>query len=204
MEFCPYGDFTDLVSRTDMLMIDEKLLRTYFHQLIEGMEYLHSKGFAHLDLKPDNLLLAEDYILKISDFDSACQSNDELITLRGTQNYRAPEIRKGNCEDPQAADIYSAGIILFSLKTGHYPFEESRRENVLESLLKNEDPEFWSMHNKVSQTQVHLSNDFKNLFLSMVKYDPVERATITEIKKSKWYCGPIYTQIELLEIMSAI
>jgi len=204
MELCPYGDFADMISKTNILRTDEKLLRTYFHQLIEGVEYLHSKGISHLDLKPDNLLLGENYVLKIGDFDRAYQSSDGLIMTNGSVNYRAPEIREGRCEDAQAADIYSLAIVLFCLKTGHYPFVENTKEGVLEFLLKNENPEFWLMHESCSDAEVHFSKDFKSLFLSMVKYDPVERATISEIKNSKWYCGPTYTQNELQQIMSTI
>jgi len=204
MELCPHGDFADFLMKTDILRIDERLLRTYFRQLIEGIEYLHSKGISHLDLKPENLLIGEDYLLKICDFDCSYESTDEMITSRGTKNYRAPEIRAQNCEDPQAADIYSAGIILFCLKTGSFPFVEHSKEGILETMLKNEDPAFWKTYLDTHNTTIYFTKEFKSLFKSMVKYDPIERATITEIKNSEWYCGPIYTHSELKAIMSSV
>jgi len=202
MELCPYGDFADLISKTDILNVNERLLRTYFHQFIEGIDYLHSKGIAHLDLKLENLLLGKEFVLKITDFDCAYQACDGPVTKRGTLNYRAPEIREGNCEEPLAADIYSAGIVLFCLKTGRYPFDEITKKDDLESFLQNEDPRFWSIHENATETKFHFSQDFKRLFLSMVRKDPVERATINEIKESKWFRGPVYTPAELKQVMS--
>jgi len=53
MEYAPHGDFFDFISKNGQ-NLDEKLIRTFFRQLIEGIEYLHASGIAHLDLKPDN------------------------------------------------------------------------------------------------------------------------------------------------------
>lgn len=60
MEYAPYGNFSKLMSKAKIYN-DEKLTRTYFHQLVEGLEYLHSQDIAHLDLKFCNLLLGDDY-----------------------------------------------------------------------------------------------------------------------------------------------
>src|SRR5262249_13124202 len=76
MEAALFGDVTTL-KLTTRLFSDEKMVRTYFRQLIDGLQYLHSQKVAHLDIKPENLLLGENYRLKITDFDAACQSDDE-------------------------------------------------------------------------------------------------------------------------------
>ena len=56
-EFAPFGDFYDLVG--DRALEDERILRTYFHQVVDAVEYLHSQGIAHLDLKLENILLGK-------------------------------------------------------------------------------------------------------------------------------------------------
>ena len=75
----------------------KKLARTYFRQLIDGLEYLHSQGVRHLDLKLENLLIGDDYQLKIIDFDLSYMSGDTQILTRGSKFYRAPELRASQC-----------------------------------------------------------------------------------------------------------
>lgn len=99
--------------------------RTLFRQLIEGMDYLHSNGISHLDIKLDNLVLSDDGLLKIIDFDASHQKDSgKKIISRGTKVYRAPEIRSSECENGFAADIYSCGILLFCFVMGRYPYLE--------------------------------------------------------------------------------
>jgi len=117
MEYAKHGDFFNALI-TRRIPFDEVMVRTYFRQLIEGMEALHSKEAAHLDLKLENLLIGDDFTLKITDFDLSYMSEDGQVVTKGTKNYRAPEIIEGSCTDPYAADIYSAGVILYLLKTG--------------------------------------------------------------------------------------
>jgi len=137
MDYAKYGDFFDVLI-TDQIEFDEKLVRTYFHQLIEGLEILHRNGAAHLDLKLENLLMHEDFTLKLVDFDLSYLAEDGKVKTRGTKNFRAPEMFKGTCENPQAADIYSAGILLFLMKTsGLVPYQEDDSEaGEIEGLTK--------------------------------------------------------------------
>jgi len=60
MEYAPYNDFHHLIIEAK-IQFDDRLARTYFHQLIKGLEYLHSQGVYHLDLKLDNLLVGADF-----------------------------------------------------------------------------------------------------------------------------------------------
>ena len=204
MEYAQYGDFSNAVNQY-MIPFHDKLLRTYFHQLIEGLECFHSNGAAHLDIKPDNLLIADDYTLKIADFDLSYMHEDGQVWTKGTKNFRAPEIFNQQCNDPQAADIYSAGMVLFYLKTrGTLPYvEDSPTHGVDMLLLKDSDPElFWE--NLCTFGDRHPSfftEDFKELFQSMMKFDPTERATIEQIKNSKWYQKDTYSTEELADFM---
>ena len=198
MEYASNGDFKKFVEHFSGLR-DERLVRTYFHQLIEGIEYLHSKGVAHMDIKLANLLLDGDYMLKIADFDNAYIEGDWNILGRGTKNYRAPELKKDTCTDAFATDIYSAGIVLFNLLTGCLPYNEDHviEDASLLDLLREDLSLYWE---RLSRYGISLSEDAQELFTSMVRADPVERATLAEVKSSKWYSGEIYTKEQLRKL----
>jgi len=205
MELAPFGDFFDLII-TKKIKFAEKLARTYFHQLVEGVEYIHENGAAHLDLKLENLLLSEDFSLKITDFDTAHINGQDAITSRGTNSYRAPEILNRTCRNAQAADIYSMGILLFAfLCGGKLPYKEQTmyRGNDLLSLMINNKPLFWEKHCEMqTREQSFFSEDFKTLFENMVEVNPKKRASISDIKNSNWYNQPIFCQEDLHQIMS--
>jgi serine/threonine protein kinase len=198
-------DFVELIQSNDLVK-DEKLVRTYFHQLVEGVEYLHSEGIAHLDLKPENLLLGEDFQLKIADFDFAFRKGDASIRGNGTANYRAPELISKNCQDPTQADIYSMGIILFTMMFGIYPYlEESRTKGYdMFGLLLVDSDAFWMALKQLGQIRKYINPEFKDLFVSMIKREPDQRVSLADIKETAWYQEPIYTESELATIMKGI
>jgi len=195
LAFC---DFTDMLELNDFAK-DVKLGRTYFLQLIEGLEYLHENGISHLDIKLENLLLGRDYKLKLSDFDLSYVKGDRKFRGKGTIQFRAPEFFSSEHFDPSKADIYSAGIILFAFTCGYLPYDEGGPINGhdLQRLMFEEPEAFWEVHSTFKSEKVTLSKPFKDLFMSMVKKDPKARISLKEIKKSKWCQGPVYNQEEL-------
>ena len=206
MDYMKHGDFLSALI-TRKILLNEVLARTYFRQLIEGIEALHSKGAAHLDLKLENLLIGDDYTLKLTDFDLSYVPGDSRIKSRGTKNYRAPEIMENKCTDPYAADIYSAGVILFLLKTGgKMAFTETEYLSGWSmAALKEIDPKlFWEKKSYVlGETESFFSEEFKELFTRMTKPKPKDRPTIAEIKKSSWYSIETYSQKQIEEFMSS-
>jgi serine/threonine protein kinase len=204
MEYAPHKDFLHMLIEKE-LTLDEKMARTYFHQLIEGLEYLHSQNVYHLDIKLDNLLVSEDFQLKITDFDISYIKDEGTITSRGTKCYRAPELARGRCVKPAQADIYSAGVVLFNLKSsGFIPYSEEKSSRGVDfyPLLKEENPKFWDFHCLYQKKSADFfDDDFKALFLSMIKTDSTQRATLEDVKQSKWYNGPVYTKEEMIQIM---
>ena len=95
-------------------------------RLIKALGMLHRRNILHRDIKPENLLWGEDGELRVLDFGLAyCPglSRDEAHDLPGTPSYIAPEAFAGSAPSPQQ-DIYSAGVTLYYLLTGHYPYGE--------------------------------------------------------------------------------
>lgn len=203
-EFAPYGDLLDFVVECHT-SFTEDLVRTYFRQLIEGLEYLHAQNIAHLDIKLENILIGENYTLKIADFDLSCFLKDARVLTRGTEYYRAPEMINDTCRDGRAADIYSAGIILFVLKSGgiapHTEYTPYKGINLM-NLLNNENQEFWRQHCKIQEkSPSFFSEEFKELVNGMMRSNPEERFSIQDIKNSEWYKGKVYTSKELSSVM---
>jgi len=199
-EYAPYGDFFDVLT-TYKSNFTEQLCRTYFRQLIEGLEYLHKRNIAHLDIKLENLLVGEDYKLKIADFDLSCYTKEMPILAKGTRCHRSPELKSKQCRNGAASDIYSAGIILFILVSGGIiPHTEDHLYKGVNLfwLLNNDDEEFWQRHCQFQNKKPSdFSYDFRELFHGMTEFDPEERFTIDQIKNSRWYNGPVYSDKEL-------
>ncbi len=197
-------DFGDLIQNYKLFK-DEKLVRTFFHQLVEGLEYLHSQGVYHLDIKPENLLLGNDFKLKITDFDTSTKKDDESLKGRGTDRYRAPELANGVCKSMAAADIYSLGTTLFAMKAGYNPYLEDQKIQGfdLQDLLFNDPDAFWKAHKIIEPDSPSFKDDFKLLFLSLVARRPENRASFLDIKNSEWYKKSIYNQRDLQVIMKS-
>ena len=135
---------------------------------MEAFEYLHKNGIFHLDMKPDNILVDDEFKLKVGDFDRACKQNDFGILTRGTMDFRSPELADENCKNPQASDVYSLGIILFIMKSGGIlPCNEKLNQSnraIKEWMISN-DLQFWESHCLIQEKPYDFfSPGFKHLF----------------------------------------
>lgn len=186
---------------------DETLVRTYFHQFLNGLEHLHSQGVAHLDLKLDNLVCGENFHLKIIDFDQAQSTNDSKILTKGSLNSRAPEVITQKCKNLIAADMYSLGVVLFAFQAGEYPFYETQGESGVEiafsALFNERNEQFWKMRSAGFRDKNLFNEDFKELINGLLQKDPAVRWSIEQIKACKWYNGPTYQEKYLRKYMKA-
>jgi len=181
MEYCKLGELFDYI--VEKKRLDEEEAAVFFYQLINGVEYIHSKGIAHRDLKPENLLLTEDKVLKIIDFGLSHEFNEEefLKTKCGSPSYAAPEILAKPKYDGFKIDIWCCGIILYAMLCGYLPFEgddenESNNYKLFKNILECEPemPDF-------------LSRKSANLIKRILNPDPEKRITIEKIKKHPFY-----------------
>jgi len=193
MEYAYQGDLLKLLKGAAS-GLSEEAVRTLFHQLLNGIEYLHNQGLAHLDLKPDNLFLNEDFILKIGDFDQATPIQHNFTLSQGTPGYRSPEIKQQSCLNLPAADIFSAGVVLFVMKSRVPPFVEGKlfkNISLYEELSKGDKANFWEIHTKIQNNEAFYSEAFRDLIEQMLHEDPECRPSIEQIKKSEWFQGEI-------------
>ncbi|KAJ2985667.1 hypothetical protein NUW58_g5411 [Xylaria curta] len=155
LEMCKKGVVMKIDLDQKARPYSNELCRTWFRDLILGIEYLHAQGIIHRDIKPDNLLLTEDDVLKIVDFgvSEMFEKSNDMMTNKsaGSPAFIPPELCQAKHGDVsgKAADIWSMGVTLYCLKYGELPFNgnsvldmyEAIREKSL-SLPGEEDPDF--------------------------------------------------------------
>ena len=162
MEFVPSGLLFDLCQT--MGAMGENGGRFFVGQLLDAVDYMHTKRVIHRDLKLENILVDENLNLKIADFGFACYKNiDALKSYRGTMTYMAPEIKEGKTYIGTKVDVFSLAVILFIIVQGIFPFKEARKEEYFYGLLLNQRYDtYWSKVNGGA-----LSADFKDLVLKL-------------------------------------
>lgn len=90
----------------------------------------------HRDLKLENILLDDKLNIKVVDFGFSCYKHvDKLKSYKGTQTYMAPEIKEGLVYDGKKTDVFAAGVILFVLVLGIFPFKEAKKGEYFYKLL---------------------------------------------------------------------
>jgi BR serine/threonine kinase len=130
MDYCEGGTLEHQISVKKSL--SESLCRDLFIQIMSGISYCHSRHIAHRDLKPSNILITTFPNVKISDFGLAGLTNGAglMSTLCGTVAFLAPEVFSGPY-DGFAADVWSAGIVLYSMLTGRIPWRCRNQQELL-------------------------------------------------------------------------
>ena len=162
----------------------EQQASNMIYQIASGIHYLHSYGIVHRDLKPDNIMITEPSdlgILKIMDFglSKIVSSQEKMKDGYGTLSYVAPEVLL-RAPYNKEVDIWSLGIILYYILSGHLPFKGNKEVIIAEKIV-NDDLEFdedeWE----------NRSRKVKELISSCLKKNPEERITIEEFLNHPWF-----------------
>lgn len=122
VEFAEHGDLLHLLRKSKL---DTETSRKIVKELTAGVQYLHSRGICHRNLKLENLLLTEEHDLKICDFKAAVFTANGIITGNfGSYDYAAPETLRESSFDGFKADMWSCGVIIYALLTRRMPFKD--------------------------------------------------------------------------------
>ena len=201
LELVEQGDlFSFIEQKNEAGGFSEKFARYYFTQMLDAIEYLHrTAGVVHRDLKPENLLLSHDYQLKIADFGLSARREGENGTgihysTVGTRQYQAPEVLEHRSYKGDRVDIFSMGIILFTMVTGAMPYlkEASVEDPLYKLVVKNDPASYWLLWHHIRSTPAdplhpQISDDLM-----------AEQSFFTDLKDAVKGClGSLYSSVAL-------
>lgn len=138
LEYCSQGDLYSHLN--NKIKFTENEARNYFRQLISAMVYIHARGFAHRDLKLENVFLGTSNNIKIGDFGLANRliQGGLMATSCGSLRYASPEILNGKQYSGELADVWSCGIILFTFLAGYHPFDDDCYVSILKKIMRSQ------------------------------------------------------------------
>ncbi|KOS20379.1 Carbon catabolite-derepressing protein kinase [Escovopsis weberi] len=152
--------------------------RRFFQQMICAVEYCHRHKIVHRDLKPENLLLDENLNVKIADFglSNIMTDGNFLKTSCGSPNYAAPEVIGGKLYAGSEVDVWSCGVILYVLLVGRLPFDDEHIPSLFAKIARG-----------TYTIPQWIPSGPANLMRKMLVVNPVQRATIEEIRQDPWF-----------------
>ena len=196
-EYCSEGDLFNKIKTENGL--SQKLCKSIFTQVLNGVEHMHSKGIAHWDLKVENILIHEDGSAKICDFGLATIEETSTLWV-GTEAYMAPEVNSGERYEPKQVDLFSLGVILFVMATCSFPYRRAHESDQLfRNIVDKDFNSFWTVHESVSGGKV-LPDSMKLLITDLLSIDPEERPDFDTIWMSSWFTSerpPLMRQLPI-------
>ncbi|CAM8885417.1 unnamed protein product [Rhodiola kirilowii] len=179
MELCVGGELFHRLEEYGRF--SESEARVLFRHLMEVILFCHNKGIVHRDLKPENILLAStsSSSIKLADFGLATYiyPGQRLYGTVGSPFYIAPEVLAGGYN--QAADVWSAGVILYILLSGMPPFWGKTKSTIFDAV-KAANLRF------SSDVWDNVSSSAKDLIFKMLLVDPSKRFTAAEVLDHSW------------------
>ena len=177
MEHISGGDLFDCI--TDNNYLTENQSCKFFRQLISVIEYLNELGISHRDIKPENILLDNDHEnIKLIDFGLSNYFSDNklLKSSCGSPCYASPEMLSGHPYLGLTTDLWSAGIVLYSMLVGSLPFD---------------DQELYELYKQIKLGKFYLPSTLSleaiDLLKRILNVDPVKRIGLKEIKNHQWF-----------------
>ncbi|CAI2371367.1 unnamed protein product [Moneuplotes crassus] len=197
LEFCKNGSLEDFM-RNNLSRLSMEACRFYFIQVASAVQHLHLLNIAHLDIKPDNVLLDSNYNAKLTDFGIAqlmTTSGGRLNASLGTTNYMAPEVAacgNGTSYSPFKADIYSLGVLLHIMLTGDKPktgVSASSEQSTLSESPAGEISSCFSNEKFIHPGEILDIDDIYspfNLVQALLAQNPESRPSIDDVLSHPW------------------
>lgn len=186
LEYCNNQTLMELVKRKRRL--SETHARTVMLQLLDGVEYLHSVNVIHRDLKLGNIFLTDGLQVRIGDFGLAARldhKDEKKKTMCGTPNYLAPEILDGSLGHSFEVDIWSLGVILYTMLVGKPPFETKNVKQTYKRIQAN----LYTF-----PSEIPLTAEAKDLVRGILNKDPKMRPSLAKIRAHPFFAGYVLSQ----------
>ncbi|KFR03987.1 Rho-associated protein kinase 1, partial [Nipponia nippon] len=186
MEYMPGGDLVNLMSNYD---VPEKWARFYTAEVVLALDAIHSMGFIHRDVKPDNMLLDKAGHLKLADFGTCMKMNKEGMvrcdTAVGTPDYISPEVLKSQGGDGyygRECDWWSVGVFLYEMLVGDTPFYADSLVGTYSKIMNHKNSLTFPDDNEISK-------EAKNLICAFLTDREVRlgRNGVEEIKRHLFF-----------------
>jgi len=195
MDYAAKGDLLRYIQKHSALR--EPDAQKMFRDLTSAVAYCHDLGFCHRDLKCENILLAADLSVRLTDFGFArpieYDENGDVVlsnTFCGSAAYAAPEIIQGKSYDPRKHDSWSLGVILYIMVCGSMPYDDSNVRKMLKEQLAR----------KVrfpSRCNSKLNAELKDLIWRLICVDPKSRMHVSMLHLHNWMRRPDTTKSQL-------
>ena len=155
----------------------EAQARGPFQQLVSALQHCHRRGIVHRDLKPMNLLFDSNMNIKLTDFglSNKCDGTGLLDTICGTAPYAAPELFLGQSYSGPAVDVWSLGVVLYTMVTGSRPFLGKDLQQLRKQILQGQYP-----------IPPYLSLEIRDLLQKMIALSPSDRGTLPDLMRHAW------------------
>lgn len=179
LEMCSNQTMNELIRRRKRLT--ELEVQCYMIQILSALKYLHKHRVIHRDLKLGNLFISDKMEIKLGDFGLATKleyDGERKRTICGTPNYIAPEILEGKRGHSYEVDVWSLGVIMYTLLIGKPPFETNDVKTTYRRIKMNaySFPE-----------HVIISTQAKDLITRILNNDPAKRPTLDEILAHEFF-----------------
>jgi len=171
MEFVDGPTLKDLIKREGR--IEERKALNILGGVARALEHAHKHGLIHRDIKPDNVMISRDGVVKLADLGLARSTGKvDTVTIEGvtvgTPHYMAPEQVRGQADLDTRCDIYALGATLYHMATGAFPFEGPNAAAIMAKHLAEEPP-------SPKEKNPQLSRPTCDLILRMMAKDPADR-----------------------------
>ena len=181
MEYCNNGELFDYIVSKDKL--NEKQACVFYQEIIDALSYLHSINIVHRDVKPENILLNtinRKINCKLIDFgiSRTFEKNELIETPCGTASYAPPEMHNGERYNPILSDVWSSGVLLYSMVCGFLPFNEEDEYINIKNIIQG---------NYEFPEDEGLSSEVIDLIRHLLDINTSTRYNLEQIRQHPWF-----------------